>query len=110
MKVGRASEIARQTAEESGITNSASSTLLSEYSVTNNSIALRTPRTPASQDRILQVSCHSIRKHNTEWFGLVSFRVNSLKLNPECMGPRDFCSREVKSADSGIRWFSFYTY
>ncbi|XP_006882194.1 PREDICTED: cell division cycle 5-like protein [Elephantulus edwardii] len=54
VKVGQASEIARQTAEESGITNSASSTLLSEYNVTNNSIALRTPRTPASQDRILQ--------------------------------------------------------
>ena len=54
VKVGQASEVARQTAEESGITNSASSTLLSEYNVTNNSIALRTPRTPASQDRILQ--------------------------------------------------------
>lgn len=54
VKVGQASEIARQTAEESGITNSASSTLLSEYNVTNNSVALRTPRTPASQDRILQ--------------------------------------------------------
>lgn len=55
VKVGQASEIARQTAEESGITNSASSTLLSEYNVTNNSIALRTPKTPAAQDRILQV-------------------------------------------------------
>ena len=54
VKVGQASEVARQTAEESGITNSASSTLLSEYNVTNNSIALRTPRTPAPQDRILQ--------------------------------------------------------
>ncbi|CAI5769085.1 cell division cycle 5-like protein [Lacerta agilis] len=54
VKVGQASEIARQTAEESGITNSASSTLLSEYNVTNNSIALRTPKTPAAQDRILQ--------------------------------------------------------
>lgn len=60
VKVGQASEIARQTAEESGITNSASSTLLSEYNVTNNSIALRTPRTPASQDRILQVGCHTV--------------------------------------------------
>uniref|UniRef100_A0A5F8HHZ1 Cell division cycle 5-like protein n=1 Tax=Monodelphis domestica TaxID=13616 RepID=A0A5F8HHZ1_MONDO len=54
VKVGQASEIARQTAEESGIMNSASSTLLSEYNVTNNSIALRTPKTPAAQDRILQ--------------------------------------------------------
>lgn len=63
VKVGQASEIARQTAEESGITNSASSTLLSEYNVTNNSIALRTPKTPAAQDRILQVEYKC-----TEWF------------------------------------------
>ncbi|KAM4772239.1 cell division cycle 5-like protein [Rhinophrynus dorsalis] len=54
VKIGQASEIARQTAEESGITNSASSTLLSEYNVANSSIALRTPKTPAAQDRILQ--------------------------------------------------------
>ncbi|NP_001096658.1 cell division cycle 5 like S homeolog [Xenopus laevis] len=54
VKIGQASEIARQTAEESGITNSASSTLLSEYNVANNSVALRTPKTPAAQDRILQ--------------------------------------------------------
>ncbi|XP_016401300.1 cell division cycle 5-like protein [Sinocyclocheilus rhinocerous] len=54
VKLGQASEIARQTAEESGITNSASSALLSEYNVTNNSMALRTPRTPAAQDKILQ--------------------------------------------------------
>ena len=55
VKVGQASEVVLQTVEESGITNSASSTLLSEYYVTsNNSTALRTPQTPASQDRILQ--------------------------------------------------------
>ncbi|MBN3318538.1 CDC5L protein, partial [Atractosteus spatula] len=54
VKLGQASEIARQTAEESGITNSASSALLSEYNVTNNAMALRTPKTPAAQDRILQ--------------------------------------------------------
>jgi len=54
VKLGQASEIARQTAEESGITNSASSALLSEYNVTNNAMALRTPRTPAVQDKILQ--------------------------------------------------------
>ncbi|XP_063040547.1 cell division cycle 5-like protein [Engraulis encrasicolus] len=54
VKLGQASEIARQTAEESGITNSASSALLSEYNVTNNAMALRTPRTPATQDKILQ--------------------------------------------------------
>ncbi|PKU30317.1 hypothetical protein llap_19379 [Limosa lapponica baueri] len=64
VKVGQASEIARQTAEESGITNSASSTLLSEYNVTNNSIALRTPKTPAAQDRILQLNgIQSYQKH-----------------------------------------------
>ena len=56
VKLGQASEIARQTAEESGITNSASSALLSEYNVTNNAMALRTPETPAAQDKILQVS------------------------------------------------------
>ncbi|XP_052002117.1 cell division cycle 5-like protein [Xyrauchen texanus] len=54
VKLGQASEVARQTAEESGITNSASSALLSEYNVTNNSMALRTPKTPAAQDKILQ--------------------------------------------------------
>uniref|UniRef100_A0A8C2KBH7 Cell division cycle 5-like protein n=1 Tax=Cyprinus carpio TaxID=7962 RepID=A0A8C2KBH7_CYPCA len=54
VKLGQASEIARQTAEESGITNSASSALLSEYNVTNTSMALRTPKTPAAQDKILQ--------------------------------------------------------
>ncbi|KAJ8288735.1 hypothetical protein COCON_G00013940 [Conger conger] len=54
VKLGQASEIARQTAEESGITNSASSALLSEYNVTNSSMALRTPKTPAAQDKILQ--------------------------------------------------------
>ncbi|XP_012693557.1 cell division cycle 5-like protein [Clupea harengus] len=54
VKLGQASEIARQTAEESGITNSASSALLSEYNVTNNAMALRTPKTPAAQDKILQ--------------------------------------------------------
>ena len=61
VKLGQASEVARQTAEESGITNSASSALLSEYSVTNSSMgtALRTPKTPAAQDKILQVHTHS---------------------------------------------------
>ncbi|CAG6016432.1 unnamed protein product [Menidia menidia] len=55
VKLGVASEVARQAAEESEGANSASSTLLSEYSVTNNmATGLRTPRTPAAQDRILQ--------------------------------------------------------
>uniref|UniRef100_A0A3Q2PH78 Cell division cycle 5-like protein n=1 Tax=Fundulus heteroclitus TaxID=8078 RepID=A0A3Q2PH78_FUNHE len=55
VKMGVASEVARQAAEESEGGNSASSALLSEYSVTNNmATGLRTPRTPAAQDRILQ--------------------------------------------------------
>lgn len=55
--MGVASEVARQAAEESESANGASSALLSEYSVTNNlSGAQRTPRTPAIQDRIMQVS------------------------------------------------------
>ncbi len=55
--MGVASEVARQAAEESESGNSASSALLSEYSVTNTmSTGLRTPRTPAVQDRILQVT------------------------------------------------------
>ncbi|KAF6737409.1 Cell division cycle 5-like protein [Oryzias melastigma] len=55
VKLGVASEVARQAAEESEGGNSASSTLLSEYNITNNMAAgLRTPRTPAAQDRIMQ--------------------------------------------------------
>uniref|UniRef100_A0A1A8HDQ4 Cell division cycle 5-like protein n=1 Tax=Nothobranchius korthausae TaxID=1143690 RepID=A0A1A8HDQ4_9TELE len=55
VKLGVASEVARQAAEESEGGNSASSTLLSEYNITNNmTTGLRTPRTPAAQDRILQ--------------------------------------------------------
>uniref|UniRef100_F7FA97 Cell division cycle 5-like protein n=1 Tax=Monodelphis domestica TaxID=13616 RepID=F7FA97_MONDO len=54
VKVVQASEIARHTAEESGIVNSVSSTLLSEYHVTNASIALRTPKVPEAQDGILK--------------------------------------------------------
>lgn len=72
MKLGQASEIARQTAEESGITNSASSALLSEYNVTNNSMALRTPQTPAAQDKILQVS-HSLSFLNLLYQSIVMF-------------------------------------
>lgn len=85
VKVGQASEIARQTAEESGITNSASSTLLSEYNVTNNSIALRTPKTPAAQDRILQVKYKSTRcvlifGAGVNWVESISARETLLRL------------------------------
>lgn len=68
VKLGQASEVARQTAEESGITNPASSTLLSEYSLTNNAMAtgLRTPRTPAVQDKILQEAQNLMALTNTD--------------------------------------------
>lgn len=66
VKLGVASEVARQAAEESDVANSASSTLLSEYSVTNNmATGLRTPRTPAAQDKILQVT-HTLNTY-THW-------------------------------------------
>ncbi|CAL9687724.1 unnamed protein product [Knipowitschia caucasica] len=55
VKMGVASEVARQAAEEIDGGNAASSALLSEYSVTNAvGTGLRTPRTPVVQDRILQ--------------------------------------------------------
>lgn len=55
VKVGQASEYARQQAEESGTKDGVSQGLLSDYSVTPNAANLRTPRTPAQQDTILQV-------------------------------------------------------
>lgn len=55
VKLGRASEAAREAATEGGM-QSGSDTLLADYSVTPN-ITGRTPRTPApSTDRVLQVS------------------------------------------------------
>ncbi|XP_043248665.1 cell division cycle 5-like protein [Colletes gigas] len=50
VKLGRASEVAREVATESGITLSDS--LLADYSLPTNAAA--TPRTPAAADRILQ--------------------------------------------------------
>ena len=51
--MGFASESARATVEEG---SAASDALLSEYSVTPGNLQhLRTPRTPASQDTVLQV-------------------------------------------------------
>ncbi|CAL8079438.1 unnamed protein product [Orchesella dallaii] len=53
VKLGRASEAAKEAASESG--TKASQTLLSDYSLTNTSTVLRTPRTPAAAtDKILQ--------------------------------------------------------
>ena len=52
--MGQASELARSAVDDG---NTASSALLSEYSVTPAAgQPLRTPRTPAEQDTILQVS------------------------------------------------------
>lgn len=53
--MGQASENARQQAEETGAKDGASQALLSDYSVTPGISNLRTPRTPAAQDHILQV-------------------------------------------------------
>ena len=52
VKLGKASEAAREAAEEGG--NQASDTLLADYSVTSNSVNLRTPRMESGKDKILQ--------------------------------------------------------
>lgn len=52
VKLGKASEAAREAAEEGG--NQASDTLLADYSITPNATNLRTPRTEAGKDKILQ--------------------------------------------------------
>ena len=54
VKVGQASEYARLQAEETGDREGVSQALLSQYSFTGAD-QLRTPRTPAVQDTILQV-------------------------------------------------------
>lgn len=53
VKVGQANEYARQQVEDAGREDSASKGLLQKYSITPGH--LRTPRTPATQDSILQV-------------------------------------------------------
>jgi len=55
IKVGQASELARQQVEDSGVRGGATNALLNDYSVTTSErIAnIRTPRTPAVQDNIL---------------------------------------------------------
>ena len=55
VKLGQASEFARQQVEEAGHEDSSTRGLLQDYSATPNMAALRTPRTPASHDAILQV-------------------------------------------------------
>ena len=57
VKLGVSSENTRLLAEDMGAGETATQELLTSYSVTpvNQQIAARTPRTPASQDVILQV-------------------------------------------------------
>ena len=58
VKVGQAGEMARQQAEEAGIQDGPTQELLNDYSTTHNHAGLRTPRTPALTDNVLQVgSC-----------------------------------------------------
>ena len=57
VKVGLASETARQQAEESGVQNGATQTLLQDYNITPTNSMMRTPRTPAvGGDSVLQVT------------------------------------------------------
>ena len=62
VKLGMNSESTRLLAEDMGETEAATQELLTSYSVTpiNHQIATRTPRTPASQDVILQVCIHKL--------------------------------------------------
>jgi pre-mRNA-splicing factor CDC5/CEF1 len=61
VKLGKASQAAKEAASETGTL--ASQTLLNDYSLSNASTALRTPRTPASAtDKILQVR-HSLYQY-----------------------------------------------
>jgi len=66
VKVGQASEFARQQAEEAGIKDGASQALLSDYSVSSHGNNLRTPRIPATQDTILQEAQNIMALQNTD--------------------------------------------
>lgn len=54
VKLGQASEYARQQVEDAGHEDSAAKGLLQDYGSTPSIASLRTPRTPATQDTILQ--------------------------------------------------------
>ncbi|KAL8617339.1 CDC5 cell division cycle 5-like protein [Nucella lapillus] len=54
VKLGQASEMARQQVEEAGQEDSSSRGLLQDYNTTPAMAGLRTPRTPATHDAILQ--------------------------------------------------------
>jgi hypothetical protein len=57
VKLGQASELARQQVEDAGIEESSARGLLQDYGTSTPAMAaLRTPRTPATHDAILQVN------------------------------------------------------
>lgn len=60
VKVGYASENARAQAEESGMQNGATQSLLQDYSVTPGTGVLRTPRTPALASDVLMQEAQNI--------------------------------------------------
>lgn len=62
--MGQASENARQIATEASGEDSASQALLSDYSATPGPAGLRTARTPATQDNVLQVDKLCITSSN----------------------------------------------
>ncbi|XP_078001466.1 cell division cycle 5-like protein [Glandiceps talaboti] len=66
VKLGQASENARLAAEEGGISNGPSQALLSDYSVTPQITSLRTPKTPASQDAVLQEAQNIMALQNVD--------------------------------------------
>ena len=56
IKVGHQSEFARAQVEEAGASGTPTAGLLSDYTLTQNGVdKLRTPRTPATMDNVLQV-------------------------------------------------------
>ncbi|XP_071957167.1 cell division cycle 5-like protein [Antedon mediterranea] len=63
VKLGQASEAARQLAEEGG---GASKTLLSDYSMTPGPGNLRTPKTPAQHDNVLQEAQNILALQNVD--------------------------------------------
>ncbi|XP_041462209.1 cell division cycle 5-like protein [Lytechinus variegatus] len=65
VKLGQASENARQIAEE-GAVNGASDALLSDYTMTPGPANLRTPRTPATHDTVLQEAQNILALQNVE--------------------------------------------
>ncbi|XP_022081761.1 cell division cycle 5-like protein [Acanthaster planci] len=66
VKLGQASESARQIAEEGGMANGASQALLAEYNVTPGPGSLRTPRTPAQFDTVLQEAQNILALQNVD--------------------------------------------